>query len=492
MALLSTREVETAVPVVVDAPAPHRPSLRPARAPRPSPKSWLVLADVCTVALAMLLAYAMRSSMGGNPLAGARGAHLLVAVASLPVWVTLFARRRLYNVRFLTRRIDEVRRIGAAALTAVTAMTVAAYALQLPVSRAWLAMTATAAVGLMSIEREVVRRTFMHIRRSGRMLRRVVIVGCNQEATDVAAMLEADPMLGYEVAGFVDDGESVEQHRFLGPVAHTLRAVRETGASSVIVAASAMNVDDTNRLVRELLREGIHVELSSTLRDIAAQRLTVRPLGRFPIVYLEPCEASGWRAFAKRSFDVVVAGIAIVATIPITGLIALAVRLESRGPVIYKQKRVGKDGEVFEFKKFRSMCDGAHDLWIDLREKQGASGPIFKLKDDPRVTRVGRVLRKTSLDELPQLWNVLRGEMSLVGPRPALPEEMVMWDDELHDRLRVRPGISGMWQVSGRSDADVASYTRLDLYYVDNWSLFTDLIIMLKTIPVVLFGKGAY
>jgi exopolysaccharide biosynthesis polyprenyl glycosylphosphotransferase len=253
-----------------------------------------------------------------------------------------------------------------------------------------------------------------------------------------------------------------------------------------------MNVDTTNRLVRELLREGIHVELSSTLRDIAAQRLTVRPLGRYPIVYLEPCEASGWRLAAKRTFDVVVAGLCIVATTPITALIALAIRLESRGPIIYKQRRVGKDGQVFEFKKFRSMVDGAHDMWIDLREQQGASGPIFKLKDDPRVTRVGKFLRKTSLDELPQLWNVLRGEMSLVGPRPALPEEMVMWEGDLHDRLRVRPGITGMWQVSGRSDADVAAYTRLDLYYVDNWSLFTDLVIMLKTIPVVLFGKGAY
>jgi exopolysaccharide biosynthesis polyprenyl glycosylphosphotransferase len=493
MAFSTTQEIEATVPATVDAPVSHRhPTAPPGQARLLSPKAWLVLADVCTVALAMLVAYVVRSSMGGNPLAGARGAHLLVSVASLPVWVTLFARRRLYNVRFLTRRIDEVRRIGAAAVTAVTAMTVAAYALQLPVSRAWLVMTALAAIGLMSVEREIVRRTFMHIRRTGRMLRRVVIVGCNQEATDVAAMLEQDPMLGYEVVGFVDDGETIDDDRVLGPVAHTLHAVREAGASSVIVAASAMNVDATNRLVRELLREGVHVELSSTLRDIAAQRLTVRPLGRYPIVYLEPCEASGWRAAAKRAFDVVVASVAIVATIPITGLIALAVRLESRGPVIYKQKRVGKDGEVFEFKKFRSMVDGAHDMWIDLREQQGASGPIFKLKDDPRVTRTGRFLRKTSLDELPQLWNVLRGEMSLVGPRPALPEEMVMWEGDLHDRLRVRPGITGMWQVSGRSDADVAAYTRLDLYYVDNWSLFTDLIIMLKTVPVVLFGKGAY
>ena len=141
--------------------------------------------------------------------------------------------------------------------------------------------------------------------------------------------------------------------------------------------------------------------------------------------------------------------------------------------------------------KFRTMVPDAEQRKAALTDRNEAIG-LFKITDDPRITRVGRLLRKTSLDELPQLWNVLRGEMSLVGPRPALPEEMLMWDEQLHDRLRVRPGITGMWQVSGRSDADVSSYTRLDLYYVDNWSLFQDVVIMLKTIPVVLFGRGAY
>jgi len=475
------------VPIEHDLPRPTPPGRRAAL----TPKAWLVLADGCTVALAMVLAYVVRTSLGGADLNGARSAHLLIAVSGLPVVLVLFARARLYNVRFLTRRIDEVRRMAGAVAYAVMAMTVAAYTFQLPVSRAWLAITWLIAVVLLGVEREVVRRRFMAIRRSGRMMRRVVIVGCNAEALAVAAMIEDDPTLGYEVVGFVDDaGESDD--RVLGPADQAVAVVRRTGASSVIVAASAMNVDTTNRLVRVLLREGVHVELSSTLRDIAAHRLTVRPLGRFPIVYLEPCEAGGWRAFAKRTFDFTVAGVTILATAPIALVIALAVKIDSRGPVIYRQQRVGKDGEVFEFWKFRSMVDGAHDLWIDLREQQGVDGPIFKLKDDPRITRVGRFLRKTSLDELPQLWNVLRGEMSLVGPRPALPEETLMWDDALHDRSRVRPGITGMWQVSGRSDADTSAYTRLDLYYVDNWSLLQDVIIMLKTVPVVLFGKGAY
>jgi exopolysaccharide biosynthesis polyprenyl glycosylphosphotransferase len=485
---LTRMEVESAVTTRPAAPLdlPER-----GRRGRLGPKSWLVLADTCTIALALLVAYLVRASMGGLHLDGARGAHIAVAAGSIPVWLGLFSRRRLYNVRFLTRRIDEVRRIASAAAFAIMTMTVAAYALQLPVSRAWLLIGYVTTVGFMSLEREIVRRRFMALRRTGRMLRRVLIVGCNEEAQQVGEMLERDPLLGYEVVGFVDDTQA-DGGRILGTVAETLAAVRRTSASSVIVAASAISIDASNRLVRELLREGVHVELSSTLRDIAAHRLTVRPLGRYPVVYVEPCESSGWRAFAKRAFDVTVASICLVATAPVAMVIGLAIKLDSRGPVIFRQKRVGRDGRVFEFNKFRSMCDGAHDQWIDLRDRAGSEAPIFKLKDDPRITRVGRILRKTSLDELPQLWNVLRGEMSLVGPRPALPEEMDLWEADLHDRLRVQPGITGMWQVSGRSDAGLDAYTQLDLYYVDNWSLFTDLVILLKTVPVVVFGRGAY
>lgn len=457
-----------------------------------NPKSLLILLDGVTIAIAMAVAFAVRSWVGVGDVDGARTAHLLLGAGALPVWLGLFARRRLYNARFLGRRVDELRRIASASAVATMLMTVAAYALQLPASRLWLTITWCLAVVGMIAEREVIRRAFARARARGRMLRSVVIVGSNQEALEVASMLDDDPTLGYQVVGFVDDHEQAGG-RVLGPVAETLKVVRRTGASSVIVAASATSVDTSNRLVRELLREGVHVELSSTLRDIAAHRLTVRPLGRFPVVYLEPCESAGWRAAAKRSFDIAVAGAALIAIAPVAALVALAVRLDSRGPVIFRQKRVGKDGEVFEFLKFRSMVDGAHSMWIDLRHQANdATGPIFKLRDDPRVTSVGRWLRKTSLDELPQLWNILRGQMSLVGPRPALPEEMELWDDQLHDRLRVRPGLTGMWQVSGRHEGALDDYTRLDLYYVDNWSLLTDVVVVLKTIPVVLFGRGSY
>ncbi|MEJ7584941.1 MAG: exopolysaccharide biosynthesis polyprenyl glycosylphosphotransferase, partial [Acidimicrobiales bacterium] len=242
---------------------------------------------------------------------------------------------------------------------------------------------------------------------------------------------------------------------------------------------------------RELLDRGIHVELSSTLRDIASQRLTVRPLGRFPVVYVEPVQRDGWRRVAKRSFDVVGAMVMLLLFSPVIVVAAIAIKLDTRGPVLFAQTRVGRNSRPFKVQKLRSMVPGAESLLDDLRGLNEADGPLFKIRDDPRVTRVGRFIRRASIDELPQLWNVIMGEMSLVGPRPALPHETEAWDPLLTQRLRVQPGITGMWQGNGRSETSFEDYTRLDLYYVDNWSLLTDLAILVKTLPVVLVSRGA-
>jgi exopolysaccharide biosynthesis polyprenyl glycosylphosphotransferase len=201
--------------------------------------------------------------------------------------------------------------------------------------------------------------------------------------------------------------------------------------------------------------------------------------------------AVGWQAIAKRALDVVVAAVALLLVAPVLLVLVVAVRRDG-GPALFRQERVGKDGVRFTVLKLRTMVVDAEARVAELRERNEADGPLFKLRDDPRVTPIGRLLRKTSLDELPQLLNVLRGEMSLVGPRPALPSEVEEWDDELHARLDVKPGITGRWQVSGRSDADFATYRRLDLSYVEEWSLLVDLAILLRTIPTVLFARGAY
>ena len=418
------------------------------------------------------------------------------SVACTPVWLAIFANQRLYNTRFIGRRIDEFRRLVNASLMGTLAVAIATNMANILPSRAGLIMLGICAVLVLTIEREVARRMFLRLRAAGHLVRYVVIAGANPEGRDIAAMLNAEPWLGYQVLGFVDDNvttsEPVPGVPMLGATADLQAILREHPTASVIVASSSVESAVTNRLARDLLEQGVHVELSSTLRDISSQRLTVRPLGRFPIVYVEPVTRGGWRAWAKRSFDVVGATIGLVLTAPILAVAAVAVKLDSRGPVLFRQVRVGRDSEPFSVLKIRTMVRDAEARLADLADENEADGPLFKMAHDPRVTRVGRFLRVTSIDELPQLWNVLRGDMSLVGPRPALPHETEEWDALLAQRLRVKPGITGMWQVNGRSDTSFEDYTRLDLYYVDNWTLTTDLAIMLKTVPAVVLRQGAH
>jgi exopolysaccharide biosynthesis polyprenyl glycosylphosphotransferase len=227
------------------------------------------------------------------------------------------------------------------------------------------------------------------------------------------------------------------------------------------------------------------------MRDIATRRVTVRPLGRYPVLSIEPVARTGWRAVFKRTFDVVAATLALIVASPILAVAAIAIRIDSGPGVLFSQTRVGRNGQPFRLYKLRTMVNNAEDMLDDLKDQNVAAGPMFKMVDDPRVTRVGGFLRKSSLDELPQLLNVLTGDMSLVGPRPAMPHEALQWNDDLRERLRVQPGITGNWQVNGRFTASLEDYQRLDLYYVDNWSVVTDLVILLKTIPAVLRRNGA-
>jgi exopolysaccharide biosynthesis polyprenyl glycosylphosphotransferase len=278
----------------------------------------------------------------------------------------------------------------------------------------------------------------------------------------------------------------------LGDFDDTLAVLQQVRASGAIIATSAIDGATANALARDLMDKGFHVELTSGLTDIASERLIARPLGRRPVLYIEPVRRVGWRAVAKRLFDIVVSGSLLLLTLPVLVVSAVLIKLGSPGPVFFRQQRLGKNGTPFEVLKLRTMVDGADEMVEDLQEHNEADGPLFKVREDPRITRIGGFLRRTSIDELPQLWNVLRGEMSIVGPRPALLRETAGWTPELALRLRVKPGITGMWQVNGRSASSFEDYVRHDLYYVHNWSLLTDLAIVCKTIPTVLLRKGAY
>lgn len=463
--------------------------------PRVDPKLVLGAADLGVVMAAVGLTTLLTDLARNSPHGGSDLQFLLVGLAALPLWLAILSGQRLYNIRFIGRRIDEVRRVVNATFLGTMGVALFGYFADVEIPRSRVLVLFLVVTLLMSAEREVARRIFALMRARGRLVRNVVIAGANPEGRELAAMLRSDPWLGYQVLGFVDDtstdAEPVPGIPLLGTVADAAEILRARPRASVIVAASAIESSTTNRLARDLLDRGVHVELSSTLRDIASQRLVVRPLGRFPVVYVEPVQRGGWRRIAKRTFDVALATTAMALTAPILGVAAVAIRLDTPGPVLFRQVRVGRNGRPFQVLKLRTMVADAEARRAELLEANEADGPLFKMRDDPRITRVGRILRRSSIDELPQLWNVVRGEMSLVGPRPALPHETEAWDPLLTHRLRVTPGITGMWQVNGRSESSFEDYTRLDLYYVDNWSLLIDLAILAKTVPVVLFRRGA-
>jgi exopolysaccharide biosynthesis polyprenyl glycosylphosphotransferase len=457
-------------------------------------KGTMVAVDSTAIAAALFGSFVVYAAFSGQSL----GSAATVAALSLPLWPVLFAQQGLYQARHLTRRIEELRRLVNATLMGVVLLAGISVLLQVPLSRGWLLTAGLSTFAVVALEREVTRSVVRRRRAQGHLSRKVVLVGDNSEADELVTMLQQSKELGYDVVGRVsDEAPAPDQPRtpshrlpYLGTTEDILEVVRAAGASSVVVATTGISLESANRLVRDLTREGIYVELSSAMRDIATRRVTLRPLGRYPVMCVEPV-TSTWRSRSKRAFDVVAASLGLLAISPVLLAAMAAIRVSSGPGVLFTQTRVGRNGQPFTVYKLRTMVHDAESMLPELMERNEAAGPMFKMADDPRVTPVGRFLRKTSLDELPQLINVIKGDMSLVGPRPALPHEAVQWNDDLKERLRVKPGMTGNWQVNGRFTASIEDYQRLDLYYVDNWSLVSDLVILAKTIPSVLRRNGA-
>lgn len=491
-----TTEAGVPNPVLLYPDSASLPGAPTRRNPLNATKITLVIADLLMVSVALVAGTWIHEwTNPTDPTSAA--SYMGLVLASLPVWPVVFTQQLLYRARYLSRRIDEINRVVRGVAIGILITGGISIVLKVQVGRQWVAIIGILILVLMVTERLVARALFDRARRNGTLLRPVVIAGRNAEGQFVREMLEGDPSLGYVFHGFIEDlverepGES--PLALLGDPAKIVRKVNEMGVNSVIIAATAIDVGSSNRLIRSLTEHGIHVELSSTLCDIAAHRLTVRPVGRVPMMYVEPVQRTGWRPRAKRAFDVVAASVLLLLATPLLLVAGLLVKLTTNGPALFSQARVGRDGELFFMHKLRTMVIDAEDQLASVEHLSETTGPLFKIENDPRITSVGRWLRKLSIDELPQLFNVLKGEMSLVGPRPALPREVEAWNKELHNRLRVQPGITGMWQVNGRSDGDHDSrYEQLDLYYVDNWSLVTDLAIVARTIPVVLGRKGQY
>lgn len=350
---------------------------------------------------------------------------------------------------------------------------------------------------LLGLARGVERWVQRELYRRGIGVTRVLIVGAGEAGRTVMRNLVARPEYGYQVVGFVDDmpekgSTDIGRFRALGGTERIPQLVREYNVDEVIVALPWMAHRKILAIVGQCERRQVRARIVPDLFQLSLSQVDWNELGSIPLIGIREPSIQGRNLALKRLVDVTVSAILLVLLSPVLGLAALLIRLDSPGPAIFRQARVGRNGQQFTVYKFRTMHVGAELAVEQLADRNEASGPLFKMRDDPRRTRVGKWLRRTSIDELPQFWNVLRGEMSLVGPRPALPREVEQYQPWHRRRLEAAPGITGLWQVNGRSEVSFDEMVMLDLYYIENWSLFLDFKIMLKTIPAVLFGRGAY
>ena len=460
----------------------------------------LAIVDAAIVCLATLGGYSFRFAETSGPI-GNTPAYEFIGPAIVVVWLLTLRWMRCYDPRVLGYGAEEYRQVLQASLRLAGTLAIAGYVLRSDVSRLFLAVSFVLGTGGLLLSRWIARRSLHKARSQGEgWSHRVLVVGDVPHVMELVRQLRTEAWTGYQVVGAcIPAALATPEPQQLGgiPVVGSFRKIIEaataSGADTIAVTASAeLTASRLRRLGWQLEGSGIDLVVAPALTDVAGPRIRTRPVAGLPLIHVEAPDLDGQAKVVKGLADRLIAVVALLVLAPLMLAIAVCVKLGSRGPVLFRQRRVGQDGEEFDVYKFRTMVLDAEQLLERLAALNEGNGPLFKMRHDPRVTRVGRVLRRYSLDELPQLFNVLAGSMSLVGPRPPLPSEVAQYDGDVARRLLVKPGITGLWQVSGRSDLTWEDGIRLDLYYVENWSLTADLLIMWKTVGAVLRAKGAY
>lgn len=371
------------------------------------------------------------------------------------------------------------------------AMVAVAWMFELEPSRLWQIVVASGWFASMSLLRFVLARRAKDTSTPVK----VIVAGNTGDALATRLALRADPRTAYDVQGFAmdrldDNVPEIVSQLALGSIDHLPHVAKKANSDLVVVCLGAIDAERFSPLVRQLNLLGVEVALSTGLSNVALRRVSLGHVSGRPLVRVTPAPLAGWHLATKRVLDVIGATLLLIVTSPIILVATVGIRIEDGGRALFRQTRVGKDGQRFTIFKFRTMVNQAEELQLDLTNDH-VDGPVFKMRDDPRITRVGRLLRKTSMDELPQIFNILRGEMSLVGPRPLPVHEVEAAPASFLDRHAVKPGLTGRWQVSGRSDTGFAELDELDRWYVDNWSLGQDIEILARTVPAVLMARGA-
>ncbi len=418
---------------------------------------------------------------------------LVSVLLAVPVWMAVLALGRCYEHRFLGQSAEESSRVLRASARLGLFVGAACFALQIPLSRGYLLVLLPLGTAALLGVRVVAHRALRARRAVGRSRTRVVLAGDQSAVGLLATRLQG--VDEYDVVGVCLPGGRPAAGLdvpVLGGLTSLLQGIRDSGADAVALAAGpALSNAAMLRLSVELEGSGVELLVASALPGLGS-RVSVRQVAGEPLMHLDAPELVGARRVVKEVFDRTVAAVLLALLLPVLLALALAVRLSSRGPALFRQERVGRGGRTFSLYKFRTMHEDAEQRLAELAADNETDGRLFKMRQDPRITRLGRPLRRYSLDELPQLVNVLLGQMSLVGPRPPLPEEVAGYARAERRRLLVKPGMTGLWQVSGRSDLSWADTVRLDVQYVETWSLALDLALLARTVGTVLRGRGAY
>jgi exopolysaccharide biosynthesis polyprenyl glycosylphosphotransferase len=466
--------------------------------------SRLAAMDLISGGVAVAVAYAVRFQLSGGAL-DPHHSDMILAVVLPAAWVATVALDRGYEGRFVGTGSIEYQRLFRAFAHLTIFVSFVSYAVQAEIARGFVLLALPIAFVLGCATRYRVHTRGLRLGAAGVSIAPVLAVGGSAAIADFAALIHNDSSAamsivgacvpGYPPRGDVQGARNLDELRIpvLGDIDSVLEAVRTCGARDVVVLSGEIDADKLRRISWQLEGSRVGLIVAPGLRDMDGRRINIRPLGGVPLLYVDEPEFVGFRRLMRSAFDRAAAGVALVLLLPLMISIGVLIRFTSSGHALFRQVRVGHNGRQFTMLKFRSMYDGAeHDAVALMAHNDLDSGPMFKMHDDPRVTPLGRVLRAVSFDELPQLINVLMGSMSLVGPRPPLPHEVAQYSADARRRLLVKPGITGLWQISGRSDLSWAETVRLDLYYVENTSLMTDLSILWKTISVVIKRSGAY
>lgn len=462
------------------------------------------MADLVCVVWGVAGAQALRFGPSPDAVLGTTSApYLIVGIPIALGWWIALAASGSREKRILGHGAIEYRRVTTGTMAYFGAIALVSYVFSLDLARGYVAIALPLGLGALLFARWALRSVLVASRERGFDVRRVMLLGAPASVKHLATQLGSAPAAGYvPVAAFVPDVYSpapavgdAKLEYFTGPpdTAAIAAAIEAVSADTLAISNGAAVPPRTlQELGWHLSAREVAMVVAPALTDVAGPRIHTQPIAGLPLIHITTPRLDGFRGALKRGFDVVGSGTILLLLSPVLLAVALSVRLSSPGPILYSQVRIGQGGTPFRMYKFRSMVTNADTMLSGLLKAQGSDHkPLFKVRDDPRITKVGAVLRRYSLDELPQLFNVLVGSMSLVGPRPQRQQEVALYDDYAHRRLIVKPGMSGLWQVSGRSNLTWEQAIRFDLYYVDNWSLLGDLIILVKTFKAVVAKEGA-